>query len=101
MDNTCLEEKKCPLCGKKFVPAPQHALRDARGFYCKPTCFLHRDELHVRKRKKVRMYKGEEFVKEFNSATAAAHHFNTNPKCIGTACRQGTTYRGYTFKYEE
>lgn len=35
-------ESKCRTCGRLFIPAPEHALKDCRGIYCKPTCFLNR-----------------------------------------------------------
>lgn len=93
-------EVTCRYCGKKFVPAPQHALKDTYGQYCKPTCFLHRDELKKPRSKRVFAFSGDE-VEIFSSATVAASKLGGEAKLIRDACRKGTTYKGYTWKYEE
>jgi len=95
-----ISEAKCRYCGRTFVPAPHHALKDTNGLYCKPTCFLHRDELHKRKKKRVLAFRGDE-VEIFKSATDAANQFGTDAKVIRNACHNGEKYRGYTWKYEE
>lgn len=45
-----IPEKYCAKCGKRFIPAPEHALKSGRKFYCKPTCYLHRNDLEVKKK---------------------------------------------------
>lgn len=50
-----LTEKKCPICGKKFVPAPQHVYKRKYGaggrarWFCKYTCMLAWDREHPKK----------------------------------------------------
>lgn len=34
----------CPKCGKEFVPAPFHVYKDGSKYYCKWTCFNHRND---------------------------------------------------------
>lgn len=95
-----IPEKICRYCGKKFPPAPQHSLKDTYGYYCKPTCFLHRDELKKRKARRVIAMCGDR-VETFKSATDAANQFGTSQKIIRNACRNGEKYRGKLWKYEE
>lgn len=101
MNEDGLVTKICRYCGKEFVPAPQHALRDTYGFYCKPTCFLHRDELKKKRGKRVQMYRGDELLEVFKTSTAAAQWVAGEPKLVRDACRRGTKYKGYSWKYEE
>lgn len=93
-------ERKCRYCGKKFVPAPKHALKDTYGLYCRPTCYLHRGELRVPRCKRVFAFRGDQ-VEIFSSATMAADQLGTEPKLIRKACKDGLTHKGYTWKYEE
>lgn len=95
-----IPEAKCRYCGRTFVPAPYHALKDTNGVYCKPTCFLHRDELNKRKKKRVLAFRGDE-VEVFKSASDAAMKLGSDPKVIRKACRNGEKHKGYTWKYEE
>lgn len=49
--NISLIEKKCPQCGKVFVPAPEHAYKLYAGsshekVFCKYTCMLRYREEH-------------------------------------------------------
>ena len=38
-------ERVCAKCGKIFCPAPYHQFKDNRSnWYCKPTCWLHRND---------------------------------------------------------
>lgn len=46
-----LPEKKCANCGKNFIPAPYHAFKKNEKYYCKYTCYIHRnDGLKFKKR---------------------------------------------------
>lgn len=101
MNEDGIVTRKCRYCGKKFVPAPQHALKDTYGMYCKPTCYLHGANLTKSNCKVVLMYRGDELLEEFKTATAAAQWVSGEPKLIRDACRKGTKYKGYTWKYEE
>lgn len=39
-----LPEKKCPKCGKIFIPAPMHIYHEYSKYYCSWTCYLHRKD---------------------------------------------------------
>lgn len=45
-----LPEKRCGKCGKVFIPAPQHRFIHGRKYYCTWTCYLHRNDLEVKKK---------------------------------------------------
>ena len=34
-----LVEKKCPICGKNFIPAPMLIYRDGNKKFCSYTCY--------------------------------------------------------------
>ena len=34
----------CEKCGKEFVPAPYHIYKDEGKYYCKWTCYNHRND---------------------------------------------------------
>ena len=90
-----------------FIPAPQHAHVDSKGAYCKPTCWLHRNDgvrdgrrYTGRKRVIQRTVDGE-IVRVFDSAIDAAELFGCPPQSIGGACRNGSKSHGYYWSYEE
>lgn len=95
-----LEEYKCAYCGRTFVPASQHSMKDERGKYCKPTCFIHRHELVKRNIKSVIAYR-DGVGTVYRSAVTAANELGLETKMIRDACRTGNAYRGYTWKYEK
>lgn len=98
-------EKKCPKCGKMFIPAPMHSLRDVNGFYCSCTCFLHREipKVNLRgNRKTVAMcdrYGNE--IKIFPSDTKAAAYVGIEPNSLRLAIKENRMSMGYFFKYAE
>ncbi len=94
-----IPEKTCRYCGKKFPPASQHALKDGYGYYCKPTCYLHRHELKAPRSRRVIATQGDK-VEIYGSAKVAADQMGVEPKAIRKACHDGTTCKGYTWKYE-
>ena len=55
MEGGGLKEYRCAVCGKVFVPAPQHVLKRQYGagghtnWFCKPTCMMTWDRYHKRK----------------------------------------------------
>lgn len=95
-----IPEATCRYCGKKFVPAIEHALKDTYGVYCKPTCYLKGENLSKRKCRRVFAFKGD-YVETYSSAVNAARKLGLEPKMIRKSCRDGSTYNGYTWKYEE
>lgn len=43
-----LREYKCPVCGKRYIPAPQHAYKDRRSPYnrvCSWKCVMESERL--------------------------------------------------------
>ena len=100
-------ETRCPHCGRMHIPAPQHAMVDSRGAYCKPTCWLHRND-NVRDK---RRYNGKKrviqrtldgvIVKVFESAHDAAEAVGGIYQSVAKACREGVKCYGYYWSYEE
>lgn len=45
-----LPEKYCAKCGKSFIPAPEHIFKCGSKYYCKWTCYLHRNDSEVKKK---------------------------------------------------
>lgn len=97
-----LVEEKCARCGKMFIPASHHALKDEYGKYCKPTCFLHRNDNRRNPCEKmvVQYDKDGNEIRRFKSATAAALYVGTDPKTISAACRNGSRHGGCYWRYE-
>ena len=97
-----LPEVRCPKCGKKFVPAPQHVYKENKKTYCTWTCFNHRAEGTNRPRSRaVLMYdKKGNFIARFDGATEAGLKINGNPNAIRDACNHGTRHKGYFWRYE-
>ena len=94
-----LAEYPSAYCGKMFVPASQHAMKDERGKYCKPTCFLHRHELAKSKCRSVIALR-DGIATVYRSAVTAANELGMETKMIRDACRTGKPYRGYEWQYE-
>lgn len=98
-------EDVCPTCGKKFIAAPEHALVDKEGRkYCKPTCFLHRPQKPIRGRKPKRVFQytlDGQIVQVYRGALYAADINGFAANQITKACREGTKYRGFLWKFEE
>ena len=101
-------EVRCPVCGRNFIPAPQHVFVDNRGAYCKPTCWLYRND-NVKKeykglrreRKVLKFDKSGRLVGAYDSLVEAARSVNCSAPSIGYACRQGRESRGYVWRYAE
>ena len=99
-------ETKCAYCGKMFIKAPQHSLVDGKNAYCKPTCFLHRNDGKKkpcgrgRKGRRVAQYtKDGELVKAYNGANEAAESFWCVAKTIRDYIYQGKPYGGFLWKF--
>lgn len=47
-------ERTCPVCNKKFIPAPYHIYKTARGrkLVCTYTCMLKSERQHEQKARK-------------------------------------------------
>lgn len=45
-------EKKCPICGRTFIPAPMHIFRIDGKTFCRWTCYKKYQDAKVDKRRK-------------------------------------------------
>lgn len=97
-------EESCRKCGKMFIPAPMHSLRDDKGFYCSCTCFLHRERPKNNSRgkcKKVAMCDRHwNEIKAFPSVTKAAEYVGVEPVTIRAACVEERMSQGFLWKYK-
>lgn len=46
-----IEERTCPVCGKRFVPAPYHCYRRGSKWFCVWSCMLKYDREQEEKKK--------------------------------------------------
>ena len=97
----------CRKCGKEFVPAPEHRFVDSFGrYYCKWTCYNHRDECKTVKPKREKIRPVElcdsngNVLKTFASANEAAEITGFTAPYIRDACRTGTKYHDFLWKYK-
>lgn len=99
-----LPERKCSLCGKMFIPAPELIYRDKhkRTMFCSWHCFNHRND--NKPGKKVNAVEkctlSGEVIETYVSARIAAEIINAEPWYIRNACKTGNTYRGYLWRYK-
>ena len=96
---TVIQEATCRYCGRKFVPAVEHALKDNYGIYCKPTCYLKGANLKKSSSRRVIGCKGDT-EEIFSSAKGAAEMVGCEPKSIRKSCLDGTSCKGYLWRYE-
>lgn len=103
--NSILPERKCSLCGKLFIPAPELVYRDKRKgtMYCSYPCYNHRNDNAPQKtRKLVQMFSlNGELLKVFPSAVIASEHTGFDVGAIRDACRKQAVYYGYLWRYKE
>ena len=98
-----LQGSLCKTCGKEFFPTPMHVYKDYSGQYCCWTCFSRR----TTKKKGIHAFKIERydldgiFLDIHDSADIAAEIFDLGSREIQRACRDGTPYGGYLWKYEK
>ena len=56
-----LRERKCHVCGRRFIPAPQHIYHKGTKWCCRWTCYTKLlDEIEVNKKKAGRPKKRKE-----------------------------------------
>lgn len=89
-----------------FIPAPQHELKDGKGLYCKPTCYLHRNDGRKkpcgsgRKASKIsKCTERGEVVKVYESVKEAERLDGYNEKSLRKSLSAGITYKGFIWKY--
>lgn len=93
----------CPMCGKRFIPAPQHVYKENGKTYCSWTCFYHRDDNKktAKKAKTIEQYtKDGVLLRTFKSAEEAAVYMDGTEEGIRKACRKCTFYKGYLWRYK-
>lgn len=100
-----LPERICPMCGRAFILAPFHAYRDknTRISYCSWHCYNHRNDNKKADKRSKSVEKctlSGEVIETYVSARAAAEVVGADPWYVRNACKTGTTYRGYLWRYK-
>lgn len=97
----------CPVCGKKFDPAPEHAYhikRSHRNFVCSYSCMRKWEKGEVKKlrpqevKPESKRYKAVRVVETgeiFNNAKECANHLNAALSCVYRALQIGATCHGF------
>lgn len=97
-----LTEFFCPICGKLFIPAPQHIYKENGKVYCSWTCFCRR--VVKEKAKKVKIIeqcsKDGDVIRTFKGAVEAAELINGTEDSIRKACKNSKAYKGYLWRYK-
>lgn len=98
-----LEMRVCPICGKEFIPAPQHVYRYMDKVYCSWTCFRKVERGKQGRGKPVEQYTLDgEYIRTFDRAIDAANHMGVMVlDNFYKACRLGEPYKNYIWKYAE
>lgn len=92
----------CKKCGKEFYPTPEHAYKDHTGMYCCWTHFNEHRKARQNKYKKVIALNREHVeLITYPSASYAARVMNCEASGIQSACREGTFYMGYFWRYAD
>ena len=96
-------EHKCPKCGKIFIPAAQHRYKIGDTYWCKWTCYLHRDDNENTSRaRKIEVYdEWGDLLRTFNSAKEVDEQLGYPEHGVMDACRLGTKYKGFYWRYKE
>jgi hypothetical protein len=89
----------CEKCGKEFFPTAFHVYKDYKGMYCSWSCFNHRKDNQRFTRKRIEVLQNGEVVDTYPSAKYAADVFGCCEQSIGNACRNGTEFKGYHWRY--
>lgn len=94
----------CPICGKKFNPAPEHAYyikKNRKLLVCSYSCMRkwEKGEVKAYKEQKVKpkRYKTVRVVETgeiFNNAKDCAYHLNAPLSCVYKALLHGATCHG-------
>lgn len=103
---------ECPVCGKSFIPAPEHKWKLGKYRFCSYHCYLKRQEQERELREQRRSYHKERRVGQytltgeklatFANVEEAAKAIGYPKSTIRTCCQRGSAYgTGYLWKYEE
>jgi hypothetical protein len=101
--DTDIPRKQCPVCGKKFNPAPEHAYyigKNRKNFCCSYTCMRnnekHKTVVPINKKPKygtaVRIVETGE---TFRSIKQCAEHLDVYYSSVRKAVINGYTCKGY------
>ena len=98
-----LEEYFCPVCGKRFIPAPQHIYKDKGKIYCSWTCYNHRGDVQEQKKARAveQCTKLGNLVRTHQDAIQAASFIGGTANGVRTACRTCMFYKGYLWRYKK
>lgn len=101
-----LLERKCPICGKNFIPAPEHIYRYRKQLFCKWTCyrsFLRQNEerpKNYHSRVVEMIDQSGAVLRTFESSRIAAESLGYKEDSIRACCRKETPfYKGYVWRY--
>jgi hypothetical protein len=98
-----MREARCRTCGRLFILAPEHAMIDSRGAYCKPTCWLHRPPQTKgkgRTAKKVEQCTLDgELIAVFDSSYQADIETGLLKSGIERAIKSGNAYHGFIWRH--
>ena len=90
----------CKKCGKEFYPTLEHVYKDHTGMYCCWTCFDHHRKNKKYPYKRVELIdKNGEVIFTYKSARYAAEVVKGTEEDIRKACKFGTVYFGYRWRY--
>ncbi len=105
-----VKTEKCTLCGHELAPTPEWAFVESGKYYCKPTCFMHRnDKKKVKEgawqslKKPVLHYNAKgEVINEYPSVAEAAEACGFERKTVTKYLRLNKrTGNGEYFRYKE
>ena len=102
-------EKNCPVCGKRFIPAPEHVYKYNGWYFCSYTCdkqrFKFKSKKNSRREKPVVQFdENHLFVARYDSANEAERTTLVSAKQIRQCCCKATTRKragGFYWEYEE
>lgn len=95
--------RKCPICGKEFLPAGQHSYKigtivKQQKLVCTYTCMRkweREQEEKNKKRHKGKLIRIVETGETFKSIVECAAYLNTQPCELYRRIRTGEPYKGY------
>lgn len=105
-----VKTEKCTLCGHELAPTPERAFVENGKYYCKPTCFMHRNDNKKKLEKKEKcaslkkrtlVYKDGKLFGEYASRKEAAEACGLTQNTIGKSMRTGKPAGGFVFKRKE
>ena len=100
-------ERKCPKCGKIFYVTPEWVYKDVGGIYCSWKCYRKSTERKRFSEEKNYRYKPVEqlnyegeVIRVYKNLEEAIIELDANYGNLSGACRNGTKYKGYLWRYK-